>query len=76
MDKYILQPSANKGWWVATDTEHGIVVKFKEHEYNDTQETTLLNDNKFKSVEEALKYATYIRKLADWLRENHYNKVF
>lgn len=76
MDKYILQPSANKGWWVATDMEHGIVVKFKEHEYNDTQETTLLNDNKFKSAEEALKYATYIRELADWLRENHCNKVF
>ena len=76
MTKYILQPSTTKGWWVVTDTEHGIVVKFQEHKFNDTQKTTLLNGDSFDTQAEALQQATYIRELADWLRENHYDKVF
>ena len=76
MTKYILQPSTIEGWWVATDTEHGIVIKFQEHKFNDTQKTTLLNGDFFDTQAEALQQATYIRELADWLRENHYDKVF
>ncbi len=75
MTKYILQPSTTEGWWVATDTEHGIVIKFQEHKFNDTQKTTLLNGDSFDTQAEALQQATYIRELADWLRENHYDKV-
>lgn len=76
MERFILQPSKNKEWWVATDTKHNIVVKFKDHEYNDTQEVTLLDGDTFKTEEEALRYATYMREIADWLRDNHYDKVF
>lgn len=76
MERFILQPSQEPGFWVATDTVNGIVVKFKDHEFNETQEVTLLGDNRFKTAEEAMKYATYIRELADWLRDNHYCKVF
>ena len=75
MERFILQPSQEQGFWVATDTEHGIVVKFKEHQFNETQQTTLLNGDTFKTAEEALAVATYMREIADWLRENHYSKA-
>lgn len=72
-ERFILQPSQEPGFWVATDTEHGIVVRFEEHRFNETQQTTLLNGDTFKTAEEALGYATYMREIADWLRANHYN---
>ena len=75
MERFILQPSQEPGFWVATDTEHNIVVKFREHKFNETQEVTLLNNETFSSQQEAMKYATYLRELADWLRDNHYEKV-
>lgn len=72
MERFILQPSQEQGFWVATDTVNGIVIKFREHQFNETQQTTLLNGDTFKTAEEALAVATYMREIADWLRENHY----
>lgn len=34
-------------WWVLTDTENLIVCKFKEHEYNQTQRVSVIEDSKF-----------------------------
>lgn len=34
------------GWWVLTDTENLVVLKFKEHEFNENQLVTFLNDDK------------------------------
>lgn len=34
-------------WWVLTDTENLIVCKFKEHEYNETQRVSVIEDSKF-----------------------------
>ena len=75
MERFILQPSQDQGFWVATDTDNGIVIKFREHQFNETQQTTLLNGDTFKTAEEALAVATYMREIADWLRENHYSKA-
>ena len=74
-ERFILQPSQEQGFWVATDKDNGIVVKFREHQFNETQQVTLLNGDTFKSAEEAMKVATYLRELADWLHDNHYNKA-
>ena len=76
MDRFILQRSATPGWWVATDKENNIVVQFEHGKYNDTQKVTLLNGDTFKSEAEAMKVATYLRELADWLREEQYEKLF
>lgn len=35
------------GWWVLTDTDNLIVIKFKEHEYNETQRISILEESKF-----------------------------
>ena len=76
MDRFIIQRSATPGWWVATDKENNIVVQFEHGKYNDTQKVTLLNGDTFTSEVEAMKVATYLRELADWLREEHYEKLF
>lgn len=76
-DRFIIQQSTRQAnWWVCTDTAHGIVCRFEAHRFNDTQEITLLDGDTFPTREEALACATYLREMADWLRKNHYNKIF
>lgn len=77
MGRYLLQKSQRQeGWLVCTDTAHNIVCRFQEHRFNDTQEFTLLDGDKFKTSGEALAYATYMREMGDWLAKNHYNEIF
>lgn len=74
MARYIVQESKTKqGWWVCTDTEHGLVCKFEEHKFNDTQRFTFLEDNPHPK---ALQIARLMREMGDWLGENHRDKVF
>lgn len=35
--KYTIQESKDPGWWVVTDTENLVVLKFQEHKFNETQ---------------------------------------
>lgn len=45
--KYKLEKNPNlSGYWVLTDTENLIVCKFKEHEFNETQQITVLEESK------------------------------
>lgn len=74
--RFLLQSSKDEGYYVATDARHGIVVKFREHQFNETQEVTLLGGDTFKAEEDALASARYIRELADWLAKTHPNVVF
>lgn len=47
MKRFRLEKSQDlPGWWVLTDTENLVVLKFKEHEYNESQQTTFLNEDK------------------------------
>ena len=76
MERFIIQPSTRQpGWWVCTDKAHNIVCRFQEHKFNETQDFTLLDGDTFETTEEALAHATYLREMADWLKENHYEKV-
>ena len=76
-DRFIIQPSTRQqGWWVCSDQKHNIVCRFEAHKFNDTQEFTLLDGDSFETRDEALAHATYLREMADWLREYHYDKIF
>lgn len=74
MSKYLLQKS-NKDplWWVLTDTEHEIVCRFKEGEFNETQQFTPLNDI---SEYDVSKLPAIANRIAEWLQDNHYEIVF
>lgn len=46
MRRFVLEKSQDlPGWWVLTDTENLVVVKFKEHEFNESQKVTFINDD-------------------------------
>ena len=70
MERFILQPSQEQGFWVATDKTNGIVVKFREHQFNETQQVTLLEDA---DASQYMKLARCLRELGEWLSTNHYN---
>lgn len=71
---YVLQKSDERpGWWVLTDRENMIVVRFKEHRFNDTQEVTHLTMPKDLSP---IGVARKMRMIGEWLFENHPELVF
>lgn len=72
-DRFILRPGKRPGAWEATDNEHGIVITFKEHRFNDTQKVSLLGGNTFSTTEQAMALPTALREMADWLRKEHYD---
>lgn len=72
--KYLLQKSNdNPEWWVVTDTENGVVCRFKEGAFNETQKFTPLNDMDFDAM---FRLAGIVREMSDWLAENHRNLLF
>lgn len=73
MSKYILQKSCEDPlYWVLTDTYNGLVCKFKEGEFNETQKFTLLDDVTL----EAPELAGIANEMSSYLRENHYELIF
>lgn len=73
MERFILQPSMHPNVWVCTDKENGLVCRFDAHKFNDTQKFTFLEDI---AQPDALTIAKIVREMADWLRSNHYDKIF
>ena len=72
-DRFTLQLSREQGSWVATDKAHGIVITFREHQFNETQKVSLLGGDSFSSMDQAMRMPVYLREMADWLREAHYS---
>lgn len=58
-------------WWVLTDTENGIVLKFEQHKFNETQEVTILEDKEI-SPDIAQKLASILKDFGQWMWENAY----
>ena len=72
-NRFLIQKSEKPNHWVVTDTVNNIVCVFENHKFNDTQQFTLLEDVRHLDV---LELAKSPREMGDWLRENHYGKVF
>ena len=73
MERFIIQHSQTQpDGWVCTDQENGIVCRFREHQFNETQQFTILEDM---PNPDATAIARLVREMADWLRSNHYNKA-
>jgi hypothetical protein len=73
MDRFILQESEKPNHWVCTDQINRIVCVFECHKYNNTQKFTLLEDFNENNYMELARFA---REMGEWLRLNHYDKVF
>lgn len=72
-NKYTLCRGNKPGEWKATDNVHGIVITFREHQFNETQQVSLLGGDSFSSMDQAMRMPVYLREMADWLREEHYS---
>jgi len=73
MERFILQESVLSNHFICTDTINGVVVIFEVHKYNETQSFEILEDIE---APDALKLAKIANEMGDWLRSNHYNKLF
>ena len=75
MKRYRLDKSDDlPGWWVITDLKNLIVVRFKEHEFNETQQVTLLDDSPFVGRTDcADELATIMRELGDYVFRHCYS---
>lgn len=62
------------GWWVLTDTENLVVLQFKEHDYNNSQKVTVLDESELlKDSEAAFKLARIMGEMGDYMARNHYH---
>ena len=68
--KYTLRESKEPGWWVVTDTENLVVLKFQEHKFNETQKVTMLEDSNLS----ALQLARMKREIGDWVAAHHIDR--
>lgn len=73
MPRYKLQPSETPNKWVCTDTENLIVCVWEDKKFNDTQKMTTLKDF---DPANFMKVARFMREMGDYLRKNHYSKIF
>lgn len=73
-NQYLIEESKNKpGYWVCSDFKNKIVCIFEDGNFNDNQKIEYLEDNVNIKPSEL---ARIVREMADWLRENHYDKIF
>ena len=61
------------GWWVLTDTENLIVIKFKEHEYNATQRITVIDEERFNTPDAAKMLSTIMQEMGDYMSRCWYS---
>lgn len=67
-NKYKLEKSKDiPGWYVITDLEHLIVVKFAEGEFNETQQVTLIRDQEYYINLGSTALARIMREMGDYL---------
>lgn len=72
-DRYTLTPAAEPGYWTVADNENGIEITFKEKAYNTTQTINYTDAAQSKTMAFAMKLPTYMREMADWISQHHYN---
>ena len=72
IERYRVERSKESpGWWVVTDLESMIVVRFEEKKFNDTQQVSTLGDEN----RDAMYYARAMREMTDYLIKHHKNIV-
>ena len=65
--------SENEGHWLVKDYEYNIEVEFEHGKFNETQK--VLNKDTL-NPSDFMRLAKRMGEMAEWLRANHYDKVF
>lgn len=73
--RYRLEQSKDlPGWWVLTDLEYNVVLRFEEHKYNETQKITFLDDTATRGGLSHVEAARIMKEMADYLLA-HYPRI-
>lgn len=79
-NRFKLQKSESlPNWWVLTDIENMIVVRWEQGKFNDTQKVSPIEDADLRAKfgdNLAQELARIMAEIADYLRDFHYEKVF
>lgn len=67
-DRFLLQPSKEDGWYVLTDTELLITLRFRAGDFNGSQKVTHLDDSR---ITNPMDIATSLRLMGDWIQKYH-----
>lgn len=73
--RYILQKSQGlPQWWVLTDIIEGVVIRFEEHRFNETQRISILDESDLQHAPDAAnKIAHILQEMGDWMYRCHYS---
>lgn len=74
--RFTLRSARDDDKLIATDTDNAIVLKFRAHAYNTTQEVHVIDESDFAGVDGALRLATCLRELSEWLYQEHREILF
>ena len=67
-DRFLLQPSKEEGWYVLTDTQLLITLRFRAGDFNGSQKVTHLDDSR---ITNPMDIATSLRLMGDWMQKYH-----
>lgn len=67
-DRFLLQPSKEEGWYVLTDTQMLITLRFRAGDFNGSQKVTHLDDSR---ITNPMDIATSLRLMGDWIQKYH-----
>ena len=74
--RFTLCSAQDENKLIATDTINDVVMKFQAHAYNTTQEVHVIDESDFACVDGALRLATCLRELSEWLYQEHREILF
>lgn len=67
-DRFLLQPSKEEGWYVLTDTQLLITLRFRAGDFNGSQKVTQLDESR---ITNPMDIATSLRLMGDWIQKYH-----
>lgn len=74
--RFLIQKSSTlPNGWVLTDMLNGVVVTFEDGQYNETQRTTMLDDEPL-SKYSVTDLARIMREIGEWVSKYHSSKCF
>jgi hypothetical protein len=81
MERFELKNADTPGYLMCWDQHTGLLCRFQEHKFNETQKTIVVDFAMFNRARDARKKsdalfcATAAREMADWLLINHPEKL-
>lgn len=71
-ERFIVQESNTPEWYLITDKVNLVSLKFKIHDFNNSQQVIFLENSNLNVIQAA----RIMREMADYMFANHYDLIF